>query len=106
MGLFVVSFLAYRRITYRQHSLRTRNLKGSRLYGWTFEAYHTMKIIFVTSSLGFGGAERVISELASEFSKQHQVLVAITSIKQKESYSCGSAAITYLSEASKLSPFQ
>ncbi|OPZ24575.1 MAG: GalNAc-alpha-(1-_4)-GalNAc-alpha-(1-_3)-diNAcBac-PP-undecaprenol alpha-1,4-N-acetyl-D-galactosaminyltransferase [bacterium ADurb.BinA186] len=65
-----------------------------------------MKIIFVTSSLGFGGAERVISELASEFSKQHQVLVAITSIKQKESYSCGSAAITYLSEASKLSPFQ
>jgi glycosyltransferase involved in cell wall biosynthesis len=65
-----------------------------------------MKLVFVTSSLSFGGAERVISELASQFSNQQEVLVAITSIKQKESYSCGKAHIVYLSESLKISPFQ
>lgn len=65
-----------------------------------------MKLIFVTSSLGFGGAERVASELASQFSNQQEVLVVITSIKQKESYSCGKAQIVYLSASQKISPFK
>jgi GalNAc-alpha-(1->4)-GalNAc-alpha-(1->3)-diNAcBac-PP-undecaprenol alpha-1,4-N-acetyl-D-galactosaminyltransferase len=64
-----------------------------------------MNIVFVTSSLANGGAERVISELASEFSKTFQVEVILTSVHQTEYYHCGSASVSYLSEFRKISPF-
>ena len=64
-----------------------------------------MKIVFVTSSLSTGGAERVAAELSQELSKRHEVFVVITSIRQKEVYSCGQAKISYLSASKKITPF-
>jgi glycosyltransferase involved in cell wall biosynthesis len=65
-----------------------------------------MRIGFVTSSLGSGGAERVTSILSSEFAKEHTVFVIITSIRQKEVYSCGLSSILYLSEEKRISPLR
>ncbi len=45
-----------------------------------------MKIAFVAPSMGFGGAERVISILANSFIKNHEVYILLTSKSSEISY--------------------
>jgi GalNAc-alpha-(1->4)-GalNAc-alpha-(1->3)-diNAcBac-PP-undecaprenol alpha-1,4-N-acetyl-D-galactosaminyltransferase len=65
-----------------------------------------MKMVFVTSSLGTGGAERVTSILAAFFSKTNDVTVIVTSATSfDEFYSVGNSKVVYLSPERKISPF-
>ncbi len=45
-----------------------------------------MNIVFAVPSMGFGGAERVVSILANEFSKQHNVSIVLLSGKEEIAY--------------------
>ena len=63
-----------------------------------------MKILFIVNALNYGGAERVCSELASYFSKLHNVSILITSKKQNEVYSTGRARIDYINNGKFVLP--
>ena len=45
-----------------------------------------MNIVFAVPAMGFGGAERVVSILANEFSKQHNVSIILLSGKEEVAY--------------------
>ncbi len=49
-----------------------------------------MKIVFVISSMGFGGAERVVSVLANQFVREHDVKIITTSTRSDVAYALDS----------------
>jgi len=52
-----------------------------------FRKREKMHILFIIPSLGFGGAERVVSNLANEFIKENDVSIVLTSGNAKSVYS-------------------
>jgi len=45
-----------------------------------------MKIVFAIPGLGFGGAERVVSILATQMAKKHKVMIILTSGNEERAY--------------------